>query len=156
MNRQRLRTAAAATVFAASLALVGTWSAGDASQAMQVQAGLIAMPTLAARTTPDPSALAATLARPLFDPGRKPAPTPDVPDAAAATASPAAGLIAVAIGPDRSAAILKLSTGRTAVLLQGEQIDGWTLKTVAPHHVLLRSASSQAQLSLQGGRDSEP
>jgi hypothetical protein len=36
------------------------------------------------------------------------------------------------------------------VLLQGEQIDGWVLAQVAPHRVLLRSVTGQAELRLPG------
>jgi hypothetical protein len=153
VTRQRLRTAAAATVFAASVFLLGVWAAAGPSQAMQARMGTITVPSLAMPPAPNPAALAATLARPLFNPDRKPAPVPEAQDDAAPGASPATGLIAVAIGPDRSAAILKLATGRTAVLMQGEQIDGWTLKVVAPHRVVLRSSSGQAQFFLGGGRD---
>jgi hypothetical protein len=101
----------------------------------------------------DISAFAATLFRPLFREDRRPAAAPQATQSgieAAATSEPppANRLIAVAIGPDRRAAILQLTAGGTAVLLQGEQTGGWTLADVAPDQVTLRAGERSARLLL--------
>lgn len=153
MTRQRRRTLAAAGVFAAAAALLAVWADGGEAPPAPVGAATSATPDLALHTPPDGVALTATLDRPLFAPTRRPAPAPAAATDAADAASPASQLVAVAIGPDRSAAILRLTSGRTSVLLQGEQIDGWVLAQVAPHRVLLRSATGQAELKLPGASD---
>ena len=147
MTRQRLRTLAAGTVLAATAALLGGWAFDDAYQTAQARATMLAIPALKLPTPVNVAAFSATLQRPLFSPDRKPLPAPDT-AAPATQSSPASRLIAVAIGPDRSAAILQLTAGKTAVLVQGEQIDGWVLSAIAPDHVQLTNASQQVSLAL--------
>lgn len=150
MTRQRRRTLAAAGVFATIATMLAAWADGGEAPPSPAGATTSVMPNLTLRTPPDGAVLSATLDRPLFAPARRPAPAPVAATDAADTASPASQLLAVAIGPDRSAAILRLTSGRTSVLLQGEQIDGWVLAQVAPHRVLLRSVTGQAELRLPG------
>jgi hypothetical protein len=152
VTRQRLRTLASAGIATSAALVLAVWANGDLAPLTPARAGAIALPDLSEEAPADAAALAATLERPLFSPARRPAPTPAAAESTDA-ASPASQLVAVAIGPDRSAAILRLTSGKTLVLLQGEQIDGWVLSEVAPHRVLLRSGSGQADLRLSGSRE---
>jgi hypothetical protein len=151
MKLQRARTLGAGALFAAAAWLIAVWASGpDASQS-RAAGTAIALPDLTLGQPADAARFTETLQHPLFSPDRRALPPPTQTDEAAANTSPATKLIAVAIGPDRSAAILKLTSGNTSVLMQGQQIDGWTLASVAPHQVTLRSGSLQAQLVLPGG-----
>ena len=147
MTRQRLQTFTAGSVLLAVATLLGGWAAGGAAQTTDLRAATLTMPDFRLVPTTVESDPAATLARALFNPSRRPLPAPDAPEASLEPA-PATRLIAVAIGPDRSAAVLQLTSGKTSVLLQGERIDGWVLSLVAPDHVLLRSNERQVALAL--------
>ena len=147
MTRQRLRTLAAATVLATVAATLGGWAFDDEYQTAQARATMPAIPALKLPAPINVAAFGATLQRPLFSPDRKPLPAPDT-SAPATEASPASRLVAVAIGPDRSAAILQLTSGKTCVLVQGEHIDGWTLSAIASDHVMLSNALQQVSLAL--------
>jgi hypothetical protein len=147
-----LRTLASGGLAAAAAALLALWADGDTAPRAQARTGALVLPDLSAAAAADSASLAATLERPLFTPARRPSPAPAA-AASADAASPASQLVAVAIGPDRSAAILRLTSGKTTVLLQGEQIDGWVLTRVLPHRVLLTSGAGAAELRLPGSRE---
>jgi hypothetical protein len=148
-----LRTLASGGLAAAAAALLALWADGDTAPRAQARTGALALPDLSAAAAADGASLAATLERPLFTPARRPSPAPAAAAASADAESPASQLVAVAIGPDRSAAILRLTSGKTTVLLQGEQIDGWVLTRVLPHRVLLTSGAGAAELRLPGSRE---
>jgi hypothetical protein len=152
VTRQRLRTLASGAVATSAALVLAAWANGDLATLTPVAAGAIVLPDLSEQAPADAAALGATLERPLFSPARRPAPAPAAAESVDA-ASPASQLVAVAIGPDRSAAILRLTSGKTLVLLQGEQIDGWVLSEVAPHRVMLRSGAGQVGLKLSGSRE---
>jgi hypothetical protein len=144
---------AAAAVFTATATGFGVWASGEGGPQVGLIAEKIALPPLDARTTPDLGQLSTTLSRPLFREDRRAPPSVQAPADAAPDAAleppPASRLIAVAIGPDRRAAILQLTAGGTAVLMQGEQTGGWTLDDIAPDHVTLREGARAARLALQ-------
>jgi hypothetical protein len=148
VTRRQWRTTAAAAALTAAAALLCVWAEGEDPASVQARRRAIAMPDLRLPAAPPLAALSETLARPLFSPARRPLPAPS--GAPADSASPASALVAVALGPGRSAAILKLASGGTAVLMQGERIEGWTLAAVSPHSVTLRSADRSAELTLPG------
>ncbi len=153
MTRRSVRTLASGGLAAAAAIVLAAWATGDLAPLPQARAGAIALPDLTERAPADAAVLAATLERPLFNPARRQAPTPAAAAESTDATSPASQLIAVAIGPDRSAAILRLTSGKTLVLLQGEQVDGWVLAGVAPHSVVLRSGAAQADLRLAGSSE---
>ncbi len=146
MTRRRWRTLAAGVIFAAAAILIGVWAAGEDAAGVQARRHTAVLPDLRLPAAPPLAALSETLERPLFSPARRPLPGPA--SAAAPSASPASALVAVALGPGRSAAILKLAAGGTAVLMQGDRIEGWTLAAVSSHSVTLQSADRSAELTL--------
>jgi hypothetical protein len=150
MNRRRARTLGAGALFTASAYLIAVWAAGSDTRQSRAAANALLLPDLTLDRPADAARFTETLQRPLFSPDRRALPPPAPADDAANT-SPASRLIAVAIGPDRRAAILRLTSGKTSVLMQGQAIDGWTLALVAPHRVTLRSGSQRAELVLPGG-----
>jgi hypothetical protein len=86
--------------------------------------------------------------RPLFSPARRPfvPPPPQTVLAVAQVAPPppppeppASRVLAVVIGPDRRAAVLRLTTGKTAVILEGERVGDWILTSVLPDRAVLTS-----------------
>jgi len=153
MTRRHRRTLASGAVFGAAALLLTAWAEDAGAPPPQARASAIALADLTWHAPSDGAGLAATLERPLFSPARRPAPAPAAASGSTDIAAPVSGLVAVAIGPDRSAAILRLTSGRTSVLMQGEQVDGWVLAEVAPHRVLLRSGSALSELRLPGGSD---
>lgn len=86
--------------------------------------------------------------RPVFAASRRPfaAPLPTpvrivnaVPAPPPPVIPPVDRLLAVVIGPKRRIAVVQLPSGKTSVLIEGDQIGDWTLNTVAPDHVAFRS-----------------
>jgi hypothetical protein len=153
VKRRHARTLAAALVFATCAAALGLWAGTDAPASPGVAAETHMFPDYAAPVPPDLAALGATLSRPLFNPSRRPPPRAAKPaDSAAPDAAaeppPVARLIAVATGPGRKVAILQLSAGGTNVLMEGEQVGGWTLSRIEPRQVTLRAGEREATFSL--------
>jgi hypothetical protein len=111
------------------------------------------------RHLPDREEFSEVAVRPLFTPTRKPTPPPPpkpIPVVAQPIVvpsppppPPASRLLAVVIGPARRAAVLELTNGKTAVLLQGEQVGGWTLAGVWPDHAILKSPLTDTTLAFQ-------
>jgi len=153
VTRQARRTLAAAAIFAVITVRFAAWAWDAGAPPAGRAAEKIALPALDQQAMPDPALFAATLARPLFREDRRAPPAVQAPadDArdAALEPPPASRLIAVAIGPDRRAAILQLSAGGTAVLMQGEQTGGWTLADIAPDHVTLREGAREARFEIR-------
>ncbi len=95
--------------------------------------------------------------RPLFNPTRRPVtPPPPAPIKAAAQQAPppplppeppATRILAVAIGPGRRAAVLQLTNGKTAVVLEGGQVGSWILTRVLPDRAILTSPEAATTLS---------
>jgi general secretion pathway protein N len=159
VKRRHLRTLAAATMFGASAVYFALWAAaGD--QVDTVSAGRVeALPDLAIRPTPELAALQATRARPVFTPSRRPieAKQPgsaETPLQATETPPPVTRLIAVATGPQRKVAIVQLTTGGTSVVMEGEEINGWTLTRIEPGQVCLKAGKREAIFSLPNRRGS--
>ncbi len=148
-----LRTLLAGSGFLVVAGCLGMWAAGDSEPTVQDQPRRLAPQNLVLPTPVDLAAYVTTLARPLFNTDRRP-----VPGATAATGpvaaegseapSPVSRLVAVAIGPERRAAIVQLTAGGSQVLMQGEHIDDWVLTQIAPDHVVLRLGTRQAAFAL--------
>jgi hypothetical protein len=151
--RRNGRTLIAGAGFLAVAVCLGIWAAGDAAPALHDQPRIFMPPHLALPNSADLAAYASTVSRPLFSPDRRPSPVaPAAGDQAAQGRSenplPVSRLVAVAIGPDRSAAIVQLTAGGSQVLMQGEHIEDWVLAQIAPDHVVLRRGTRQAAISL--------
>jgi hypothetical protein len=145
MTRKSQRTLASAGLLAIVAGSLFLWAVDDSRDAAALaRNSLIDPPVL---QWPGPlAAYEEIAARTLFTPQRRPPAAPVLAAAAAQDSVPFTGLVAVAIGPDRRAAILQLASGRTAVLMQGETVDGWVLSDVSPGQVTLRSASGETAL----------
>lgn len=148
--RLRLPLSLAALVLAA--AAVRPWLPDHAAtpvpqptarQAASAPARLAALPPL--------THFAATIERPLFSPSRRPA------------AAPAAGLSGaaltrryrlqgiIAVGAAKRALLIDRKGGRRLDIGQGETIDGWTVKRIAPDRLILASPAGEATLRLDNG-----
>ncbi len=153
MTRQQQRTLTVAAIFAVTAARFAAWAWDAGTPQAGRAAEHIVLPPLDLRPIPDLAQFSATLSRPLFREDRRAPPValaaPGVVLDAVAEPPPASRLIAVAIGPDRRAAILQLTAGGTAVLMQGERTGGWTLADIAPDHVTLREGAREARFALQ-------
>jgi len=151
--RRNGRTLIAGSGFLIVAVWLGIWAAGDTAPAMQEQPRIFSPHNLALPNSVDLAAYVTTLSRPLFSPDRRPSPVADAENSQATQGNsenplPVSRLIAVAIGPDRSAAIVQLTAGGSQVLMQGEHIEDWVLAQIAPDHVVLRQGTRQAAISL--------
>jgi general secretion pathway protein N len=92
--------------------------------------------------------------RPLFSRSRLPAP-PKLPEPAPASTpaqhEPAptfsVTLAGVLISPDRRSAVVRLASGKTTTVAEGETVDGWKLERVAPDLALFRYRAATVELS---------
>jgi hypothetical protein len=89
--------------------------------------------------------------RPLFSTSRRPAlpPSPVLAQTKVAASisppiPPPTTLLAVLIGPNYRAAILRFASGQSRTIAEGEVIDGWTLRRVTEDAVVLHGVSSDA------------
>ncbi len=154
---RNLRTLLAGSGFLVVAGCLGFWAAGDRMPTVQDQPKRLAPQNPVLPTPVDLAAYVTTLARPLFNTDRRPVP------GAVAAAGPVAAedseaplpvsrLVAVAIGPERSAAIVQLTAGGSQVLMQGEHIDDWVLTQIAQDHVVFRLGTRQAAFALPAQR----
>ncbi len=153
MIRRDLRTLMAGCGFLLVGASLAIWAAGDGTQTMQAQPRVFSPQNLSLPSPADLAAYAATLSRPLFSPDRRPSPVAEAAGDQAGSGTsenplPVSRLVAVAIGPDRSAAIVQLTAGGSQVLMQGEHIGDWVLTQIAADHVVLRLGTREASIAL--------
>jgi len=148
-----MRTLLAGAGFLMVAGCLGIWAAGDRPPAVQDQPKFVLPQNLVLPAPVDLAAYATTLTRPLFSPDRRPLPgavsaTNHMAAGESENPSPVSRLVAVAIGPERRAAIVQLTAGGSQVLMQGEHIDDWVLTQIAPDHVVLRLGTRQAAFAL--------
>jgi len=151
--RRNLRTLLAGAGFLVVAGCLGSWAAGDRTPPVQDQPKLVAPQNLVLPPPVDLAAYVTTLTRPLFSTDRRPLPgvvsaTEEGAAGGSESPSPVSRLVAVAIGPERSAAIVQLTAGGSQVLMQGEHVDDWVLTQIAPDHVVLRLGTRQAAFAL--------
>ena len=94
--------------------------------------------TQSVRPTRSEDLLAATLARPLFSPSRRP------PMGAGDTMPPDPGnnrLTGIVIEPDRRVAVFAVSGAKPLILTEGESISGWQIESITASQVSLVSRS---------------
>lgn len=104
------------------------------------------------------SELTETLARPLFEPYRRPleraaVPAPPPPKVAVQLPPPAPEvlrhrLLGVVSGPDRSTAVLSLGEARPLRVEIGDVIDGWEVTRITPTEVTLARGGRQMALTI--------
>jgi hypothetical protein len=131
------------------------WAAGDRMPSVQDQPKRLAPQNPVLPTPVDLAAYVTTLARPLFNTDRRPVPGAVTGPVAADDSEaplPVSRLVAVAIGPERRAAIVQLTAGGSQVLMQGEHIGDWVLTQIAQDHVVLRLGTRQAAFALPAQR----
>jgi hypothetical protein len=155
MTPRTLRTSAASALLASVALMMGLWAADLSQQQPSLLPGAETESPPIAHTLGPLSAYEAVSGRPLFTPTRRPAPIQAAADPQQDTA-PVVALIAIAIGPGRKAAILKLKSGGTAVLMAGESIDGWVLADISASGVVLRNGASQAEQSFPAPTAQQP
>ena len=156
MTRQARGMMAASGCLAAAIASVASLAIGGdepaPAQAARTQSSSPAVP--GSRDLGPVAGFAAIAERPLFSPARRPippAPPPQPPAVAVAPPPPpltAPGLLlAVLIGPERRAAILRLPDGRASTVSEGGGIGGWTVDQVLPDRVRLRAGADATELT---------
>jgi hypothetical protein len=104
--------------------------------------------------------------RPLFSPARRPViPPPQklvaafvqpVPPPPPPPQPPASHVLAIVIGPDRRAAVLQLTSGKTAVVVEGEHIGEWVLTRVLPDRAILTAREAETTLTFSIHKKSQP
>jgi hypothetical protein len=152
-DRRTLAAAGAATLACLAVA----WIGGGANSAGGADGGIVMPPHLSMtvwRKIASIDTFNSIAARPIFSPTRR----PSAPVAKQALArvklspvtvpprSPADALVAVAIGPERRVAVVRLGSGRTRVLMEGDHVEGWTMAQIAPDHVVLQNGATSALL----------
>jgi hypothetical protein len=156
------RTAAAACALASACVVVGWMAIGvrlDSGASASVVSPQL---TIALRQLlPAVDHFNAIAARPLFSPGRAPRVVEQKAMQVYVTAVPlrtppvplGATLLAVAMGPGRRVAVLRLESGKTRVILEGEGVEGWTLAQVTRDHVLLHNEARTVVLAFASRAD---
>lgn len=103
--------------------------------------------------------------RPLFSPSRRPLPPPlhetNAPPPAAAISPPSPPkslpkllLLAVAIAPDRREAVLRLPTGKSSTMCEGDVIDDWVVKKILPDRIVFSLADREQELAFPAAQES--
>ena len=93
--------------------------------------------------------VATLLERPLFTPGRRPPPPPpSATEATAANAAPElhARLAGMTVGPGEREALFAREGGAVVAVKEQQEIDGWTVTTIATDKVVLSSAFGERVL----------
>jgi len=83
--------------------------------------------------------------RPLFSPSRRPATVTQQ------VAGPASSLALVGVVISRDGGVALIRSGKAPALArvrEGQQIEGWTVRSIAPDRVVVRNGTSEAQLKL--------
>jgi hypothetical protein len=100
------------------------------------------------RMPPEAQLAPETVARPLFAPGRRPAP----PAATSGVPTMRKGqfvLTGVTVTPDEAFAFLKeVATGKTQSVKKGTQVNGITMDTIEPRRVVLKQGEETEELAL--------
>jgi len=110
------------------------------------------LPAITTRELAPIEGFAAIAERPLFAPGRRPAPqapslgTETVAAAPANTAPLSAVLIGVLLSPRSHSAVLRLADGKNKTLAEGDSIDGWKLERVLPDRASFQSGETHVEL----------
>lgn len=156
MTRPARGLMAASACLAAALAFVASFAISDdepaPARAASMPASSSALP--GSRDLGAVAGFAAISERPLFAPTRRPIPPapPPPPLAVAVTLPPPSlptpgPLLAVLIGPERRAAILRLPDGHASTVSEGGGVGGWTVDQVLPDRVRLRAGADMAELT---------
>ncbi|MBI5321179.1 MAG: hypothetical protein HZB49_17150 [Bradyrhizobium sp.] len=137
----------------ASAAVVWTVTAEEDTSATSLAPRAPATPI---STTP-PKKLAsnfeAIVARPLFLETRRPIPPKPAPAVsssqpeAIATPPLAATLLGVIVSPNVKSAVVRLASGKSVTVAEGETIEGWKLKRVTPESVRFERNTAVAELT---------
>ncbi|HEY2069243.1 MAG TPA: type II secretion system protein N [Rhizomicrobium sp.] len=108
-------------------------------------------PILPSYTPPPESDFAIINARALFDPARQPVEEPKAQGAASASATPPpVSLVGVAIGANKSVALLKKPDEQAAVSVSvGDAVDGWQVTRIARDQVVLSANGTDVTITLR-------
>ena len=150
MTRRRWFTSTAVVVFVGVFGLLASLGLqGESSSFDLPPIGLPSETSFKARVLGPTERYAVLAEHTLFSPTRRPTPPPkQAPVPVVATtplpplAPPPTTLLAVLIDSDHRAAILRLATGGTSTVVEGDVLGGWTVVQVAEDRVLFRSTSS--------------
>lgn len=167
MTRQSRGMMAASGCLVAAIGFVASVATSDDEPA----SARIATTQLSSPALPGPrefgavASFAAISERPLFSPVRRPTlPSPPPPPLAVAAPAPTPSLpppgplLAILIGPERRAAILRVADGQTSTVPEGGGVGGWTLDQVLPDRVRLRAGADTAELTfpVRGAAAAQP
>ena len=155
MNIKSIRNMRSAAL-AASLgigAMLLAWAVsaeGEVSGlAMTSRLAALAIPKMPAKTAM--ANFEAIVARPLFLEARRPAlPKPAVAAAdqqEAPTPSFAATLLGVIVSPSVKSAIVRLASGKSVAVAEGETVEGWQLKRVTPEAAEFQQRTATTELT---------
>ena len=142
-------------LFAPAAALVGTivWQLSTGPGTEPLSSSTAAAPA-AARPAPEPPArdaargwAEAALARPLFQPGRRPAPPAEAAPRPAAEDLPR--LTALVSGPFGRRAIFAGMDGRSAVVTAGSTLNGWTVLSIGVGAVSVAGRDGERTIPLR-------
>jgi hypothetical protein len=150
---RNLRAAASASALGIG-AIILAWAVSAEGEApglaLTSHPRAVSIPKMPAKTLASNSE--AIIARPLFQETRKPAP----PKPAAASpvqqeAAPPAPLLATLVGvivsPDVKSAIMRLASGKSVAVTEGETLEGWQLKRVTPDSAQFQQRSATTELT---------
>jgi general secretion pathway protein N len=133
----------------------------DAGVVVPVAAGpqpAAAVPTPAGFAMPPLGDFSETVARPLFLPSRRPLfAEGEGPQQAATVERNLFSLMGVIISADeRMALVARRKTGEVLRLIEGQQVDGWTVDAILPDHISLRHGNETDELVLRDAPRPEP
>jgi len=143
----------ASALMIGAIAVAWTFSAVDDVPAQATESPF-ARSVSASKQPPLPpaAAFAAIADRPLFSPSRRPAQPIGPPAAPVTQIQPAAPpalsvtLTGIIISPERRAAILRRADGTSKAVLEGETVNGWLLKVVAPDQAQFSYGAATVEL----------
>jgi hypothetical protein len=117
--------------------------------AMTSRLAALAIPKMPAKTAT--ANFEAIVARPLFLEPRRPAPPKPLAAAAdqqqAATPPFAATLLGVIVSPSVKSAIVRLASGKSVTVAEGETVEGWQLKRVTPEAAQFQQRTATTELA---------
>lgn len=158
LNATRLRGSALWLVPVVALALVVGWETDWGRQIVRVPStpGPVEPKPMVAAALPDYQiegglpAHSETVQRTLFNATRRPAPVATADDGARQVARGAFQLMGTSVTAERNVAFLKeISTGKTRVVRQGDDINGMKVALVAPDRVQFKAGDDSEDLILK-------
>jgi len=106
-----------------------------------------ARPVAAPSLSPAPADWTHILDRPLFSPDRRPAPTVET-----GTSWDGVLVTGIAVAGDSASALVRGPTGKSIRLRPGQIVEGWTVRSIDPQHIILDRAGESLSLGFDPKR----